>query len=131
MTTSPPAAESLEENPALDWLDAVPMEMRQIALRHGKDIYRLAMQTGAIAEAINLTLTATQGHPKVAGPLRTLVRNAGDLAADLLTLKGLAPPQLLACRRDLDAFFKLQNSLQTPTGAGTQVKSPGGIILQS
>ena len=112
-------------NEEAKWLETIRPEFRAAAERHGRPLFSLVMQLGAITHGLGIIAQQGRGNRAISQAVSVLQMNLEALAQTALLAAGKSTGDYAECRADIERVAALLD-----TGAGLPGKvSKGGIIL--
>jgi len=113
-----------------DWLQGVAVEFRQVAKRHGKELFPLVMQAGAASYALHRIASRTRGNAEMHQAIGILGGILEGFCAGALIGIGKTQQDFEECRKEVEIIGQLQAATRQSDPLHTK-RSPGGIILDS
>lgn len=111
-----------------NWLNVhVPMNLRTVAARHGRQLFTLVMRAGATSHCLS-TLAVNVQHMELKKMLSLVGKTVDELLQAVLKAQGNSIEQFKECQRDIERVAALQDAGQRLPGERV---SKGGIILDS
>lgn len=136
MTEEAKAPSAIEQTPAelegwspedIAWLKKLPEQLQPLAVRHGREVWSLAMQLGAARHAFGILLAQVRGNRAATTASNMLAKVSDDLLKQVLRARGIPLQKLLECHADIERLASLAGGALAP---GDRV-SKGGILLNS
>lgn len=113
-----------------EWLGHIPVNLRRIAVRHGRKVFAQVMLRGSTMHAVSILARHTQSNNacKQAGGM--LVQSFNTLFQQLNAQWGITDAMLAECDQDIQRFAAIAQAAPSTAKPGDRM-SPGGIILDS
>jgi hypothetical protein len=111
------------------WREKLPSHFRNVAERHGKDMFELVFIAGTIGEGLQRIGAAGRGHPVIMQGVQIIQHQADMLCQRAIALLGKEIKDFAECRMDCERAAALAGPAQMPQAG--QRTSPGGIIIDS
>jgi len=111
------------------WLARQPEVFHPTIARHGRPLYSLVMQVGAINHALGVLSRQGRGNRAIRQAAEVIQKMLDDIGQGVLSRDGKTVKDFMECKEDIERIAALlAGSLTLP---GDQAVSPGGIILNS
>ena len=123
-------------NEEAKWLARQPEEFHQLIERHGRPLYTLVMQCGAINHALGVLGRQGRGNRAIGQATLVIQQMLDEIGKGVLGRDGKSVKDFMDCKEDIERIAALLDSSQALPGdrrgsPDEQVRSPGGIILNS
>lgn len=113
------------------WLARVPVQIRHLCLKHGREVSQWVIDSGNAAHALNLMARMLPGNRAATKAVMVLQQVLNNRTLELIRARmgGDAGVQrFVEIKEEFDLALALQDSGQAADG---KARSPGGIILDS
>lgn len=117
--------EALKAEGDRKWIEALPPVLRQIAERHGRELFEFVLNVNAINVALPAIQSQGRGNRKIEGMLQVLSGAVQNLSVLVFAAKGWTDKDFYECKTDLDRVAMIQEGARKEEEEQTE----GGLIL--
>lgn len=113
-----PLDEVIEKFPEeVEWRKTLPLEFQPVAQRHGRELFALAYNIGAIREGLQTLGSSTKPNSPAMGLLNAIANGANQLTIMLLEAKQIPWEKVQEIQKDCEIAAQLLGAQRTKPGS--------------
>jgi len=120
---------SAEQQEERDWLGRQPGEFHGLIAQHGRPLYQLVMQIGAVNHALGILQRQGRGNQAIQTAIHVLQKMVDEMGKAAIAREGKGLRDFMECKESVERIAALLHP--SPVAPGGQGRSPGGILLDS